>query len=63
MRPQNPDAWSSPWLGDNAAAQFALWNAGLFWAAKLGWFDVANVSPVTREVPTPGKNDELKDSA
>jgi hypothetical protein len=36
----------SPWLGDGAAAQWSLWQAGIEWAALSNWFpDSGTLSP------------------
>jgi hypothetical protein len=39
MNQHNDGNWSaSPWLGEFASTQFALWRAGCEWAAKSNWF-------------------------
>ena len=51
-QPNLPDA---PWLGENAVAQWELWNAGLQWAARTGWFAPAPILKPTPAEPLPGR--------
>ena len=38
MNQPNNGNWSTPWLGEFASSQFALWRAGCEWAARSNWF-------------------------
>jgi hypothetical protein len=46
---------TSPWLGDSAAAQWALWRAECNWAAMNNWFLMTNPGAPSPNVgaPTP----------
>jgi hypothetical protein len=47
---QNSETWPySPWIGETATAQFALWNAGIEWANMTNWFSGFPVG----SIPTP----------
>ena len=45
---QSSEAWPySPWIGEMAPTQFALWHAGNEWAARAHWF----IGPVGGVIP------------
>ncbi len=58
MSEQNNSNWpSSPWLGEYASSQLALWRAGCEWAAKSNWFagnlTVANTPTIGAPIEPP----------
>ena len=54
-QPNNGNWSATPWLGEFASGQFALWRAGCEWAAKTNWFAGGLVTPLAPTVgaPTP----------
>jgi hypothetical protein len=46
-QPNNVDWSGSPWIGQFATSQFALWHAGCAWAAKSNWFAGNALAPQT----------------
>jgi hypothetical protein len=66
MNQSNNGNWSaSPWLGEFASSQFALWRAGCEWAAKSNWFAgnaAMSTAPTTIGTPLDLQNYETNSS-
>jgi hypothetical protein len=60
MNQPNNGNWSgSPWIGEFASSNFALWRAGCEWAAKSNWFagNIAETIKPTLGSPTKPPNE------
>lgn len=44
-QPGNGDWMSSPWLGEHASSNLALWQAECEWAAMSNWFSANAILP------------------
>jgi hypothetical protein len=62
MNQPNNGNWSAtPWLGEFAPSQFALWRAGCEWAAKSNWFAGNLAMPITPPVDAPAPKVFVRD--
>lgn len=60
-QPTNADWMGSPWLGEHASSNFALWQAECEWAAISNWFSANPILPYAPVDAEQAKN-LMKDS-